>query len=294
MRIRNPYTYPHNWLKGNFHTHTTLSDGQWTAREAIAAYRDDGYDFLALTDHDKLVKAPVKSSGRMLILPGQECHISKEALETGALSYHVVGLGLKKEVPRRATGQALLDGVKKAGGLAYVAHPRWTQMPYDDFDALEGYDGFEVWNGNCQKECGRGYSCDYWDRYMTASGRALWAIGVDDTHLPSRDFGTGWTHVNAARTPAAIYRALRNGDAYASSGPRFETIRVARGVIKVNTSAARAIKFVSTEGRVIHSVEGEHVKSAAYKPNGGELYVRVEAHAHDGTVAWSNPFMIEP
>ncbi len=105
MRIKNPYTYPHNWLKGNFHTHTTQSDGKWTVEETISAYRDDGYDFLSLTDHYKLVKAKRKSAGRMLLLPGQECHITKEALAAGALSYHVVGLGVKKEVPRLDTGQ---------------------------------------------------------------------------------------------------------------------------------------------------------------------------------------------
>ncbi len=37
--------------KGNLHTHTTCSDGVRSPEEAIAAYREAGYDFLAITDH---------------------------------------------------------------------------------------------------------------------------------------------------------------------------------------------------------------------------------------------------
>ena len=51
MKILSPYSEPQRWLKGNLHTHTTRSDGTGTPDEVIAMYRDDGYDFLALTDH---------------------------------------------------------------------------------------------------------------------------------------------------------------------------------------------------------------------------------------------------
>jgi len=43
-------------LKGALHTHTTCSDGRLTPLEVLRAYRDLGYDFVALTDHDFLVK----------------------------------------------------------------------------------------------------------------------------------------------------------------------------------------------------------------------------------------------
>ena len=294
MKIRSPYRYPHRWLKGNFHAHTTRSDGASTVEETIAMYRDDGYDFLSITDHYRLVDPGAKSSGRMLLLPGQECHVSEEALRNGAFSYHIVGLGVRTEVPRLDTGQEIIDAIKKSGGLAFVAHPRWSMMPYELFDCLTGCDGFEVHNGNCEKECGRGFSVEFWDRYMVAHGRALWGVGADDLHLPSRDFATSWTYVNAAGNPRAIYAALRRGDAYATCGPRIETIRAHDGRISVRSSAAAAIKFVSTEGRILECVEGEHVKAASYAPTGGELYVRVEVQAHDGRVAWSNPFFIEP
>jgi hypothetical protein len=43
-------------LKGALHVHTTCSDGELTVVEAAAAYRELGFDFIALTDHDHLLR----------------------------------------------------------------------------------------------------------------------------------------------------------------------------------------------------------------------------------------------
>ena len=41
------------WLRGNLHTHTTVSDGKLTPEECIRLYKEKGYDFLCITDHHK-------------------------------------------------------------------------------------------------------------------------------------------------------------------------------------------------------------------------------------------------
>ncbi len=43
-------------LKGGLHIHTTCSDGKLTPQEIANAYEDRGYDFIAFTDHDYLLK----------------------------------------------------------------------------------------------------------------------------------------------------------------------------------------------------------------------------------------------
>lgn len=43
-------------LKGCLHTHTTYSDGQLSPQEVAEAYESKGYDFIAFTDHDYLLK----------------------------------------------------------------------------------------------------------------------------------------------------------------------------------------------------------------------------------------------
>jgi hypothetical protein len=43
-------------LKGCLHTHTTCSDGKMTPQAVADAYQERGYDFIAFTDHDYLLK----------------------------------------------------------------------------------------------------------------------------------------------------------------------------------------------------------------------------------------------
>jgi hypothetical protein len=43
-------------LRGQLHTHTTLSDGALTPQEVADVYASLGFDFLAFTDHDHLMK----------------------------------------------------------------------------------------------------------------------------------------------------------------------------------------------------------------------------------------------
>ena len=38
--------------KANLHSHSTLSDGKLTPEELKKLYKDNGYDILAITDHE--------------------------------------------------------------------------------------------------------------------------------------------------------------------------------------------------------------------------------------------------
>jgi predicted metal-dependent phosphoesterase TrpH len=44
------------FLKGCMHIHTSCSDGTMTPQEVVEAYEERGYDFIAFTDHDYLLK----------------------------------------------------------------------------------------------------------------------------------------------------------------------------------------------------------------------------------------------
>ncbi|MDP2700984.1 MAG: PHP domain-containing protein, partial [Candidatus Rokubacteria bacterium] len=74
-------------LKGNLHAHTTFSDGRRPVAEVVERYRELGYDFLAITDHDDRIgddywfNIPSGDDG-MLVLTGVE-------LDYRPLSQHV-------------------------------------------------------------------------------------------------------------------------------------------------------------------------------------------------------------
>jgi len=44
------------WLKGNLHTHTFWSDGDEFPESVVQWYKENGYDFLALTDHNVILE----------------------------------------------------------------------------------------------------------------------------------------------------------------------------------------------------------------------------------------------
>ena len=48
----NGFTEEGNWYKGNLHCHTTDSDGSLNPSEAVKLYKEQGYSFLAISDHD--------------------------------------------------------------------------------------------------------------------------------------------------------------------------------------------------------------------------------------------------
>src|SRR5499426_4325318 len=78
-------------LKGNLHAHTTFSDGRRPIDEVIARYRDLGYDFLAITDHEDRIfedywfNIPA-GDDRLLILPGVELNFEPLSQHVGKVT----------------------------------------------------------------------------------------------------------------------------------------------------------------------------------------------------------------
>jgi hypothetical protein len=102
---------------GVVHVHTTLSDGGGTPEEVIAAARDAGLAFVAITDHNNLDAKPLEGYREgVLVLVGSE-------LSTP--SGHVLGLGLERDPPFRFNGDArdAVQDIERLGGVAFAAHP---------------------------------------------------------------------------------------------------------------------------------------------------------------------------
>jgi hypothetical protein len=65
------------WYKGNTHTHTLNSDGDSTPADVATWYREHGYRFLVLSDHNVLtnvdgLNAVHGSSEQFLLIKGEE------------------------------------------------------------------------------------------------------------------------------------------------------------------------------------------------------------------------------
>jgi hypothetical protein len=173
-------------LRGNLHAHTTFSDGLRPAAEVVARYRELGYDFLAITDHEDRVEADYwrrlpRGSHGLLVLPGIE-------LDFRPLSQHVGKVMGERETlyvlnhPARYRLSAE-EAVRRAAAITDAGWPVHAVEVTDTGRYRPEYDVAEL---------------------------ALARVATDDSHRDA-DVGRAWIEVDAARNPDAIIRAIKAG-----------------------------------------------------------------------------------
>ncbi len=200
---------------GNLHVHSVYSDGFGLHEEIARAALDAGLDFVVVTDHNVLVEGVegywYRGRKRVLLLTGEEVHDqSREPQKNHLLVYEA-----RKELAPLAHSPArLLEAVKEAGGLAFIAHPFDVDAPlFGEGDLswvtwdVDGYHGLEIWNYMVEyKACltswpsaiyyayrpngmvrgPRRETLETWD-HLLAAGKKVYAIGGSDAHAyPAR------------------------------------------------------------------------------------------------------------
>jgi len=287
MTLLNPYlSRDFVWLRGNLHTHTTVSDGVSSPEQVIAAYEQKGYDFLAISDHDLLVPpGDYQSLTKMTLIPADE--VSRHGP-------HILAVQIREVVPPDADRQQVIDATRAQGGFAILNHPNWQKhfnhFPQELMEQLSGYAGIEIYNGVIERLEGSALATDRWDRLLS-NGRRVWGYAHDDSHRPG-DIARGWNVVQSAdRTVDAICDALRNGRFYASTGVTITRIEVNDRTLSLTAPNAQRIRFVGAWGKEFRYVDACEAEYEVTGEEGG--YVRVECYGAGVQVAWTQPFYVE-
>ena len=289
----NPFTQPGSWFRGALHVHTTNSDGRLTPQESVAFHREQGYHFLAITDHGVITDLSAQSEPGFLNIPGVE--VSYDRNEMGE-SYHIVVVGARRmaPVPADARIQEAIDLWAMDTVALYLAHPYWSGMVVGDMMPLERLHGMEVYNTSSYTDMGKGLAAVHWDDVL-ARGKRWWGIAVDDTHGVNDDAPGGWVWVKAERLQeGSILSALKEGCFYASSGPEIHDFRVENGTAYVRCSPAAAINLVgpASYGLQRRALLSGIVTEAEFRLRGRPSYIRAECVDHRGHAAWTNPLFL--
>ncbi|MFC4308513.1 CehA/McbA family metallohydrolase [Steroidobacter flavus] len=249
------------WYRGNTHTHTLNQDGNASPDTVVRWYREHGYQFVVITDHEYVADvAPLNTlfgaEGRFLVLPGQEVTqvLADPTHPDGKRQAHVNGIGLPHTVMPIGSDEGVniakgitmsdtytrnIGALRQAGALPQVNHPNlhWSVRP-DDLAKIAGPFLLEVWNsfpiannaGGTNEKGETSLSTEeLWD-VLLSRGQLAWAVASDDSHdyLHLDDFdstrpGKAWIVVHAPElTPDALLEAMRNGEFYASNGISLE------------------------------------------------------------------------
>lgn len=138
----------------NLHMHTTYSDGHTSHAGLVKAGLQSGLDVVIVTDHNVWVDGPEdiyqEGKRRLLLLVGEEIHDQSRQPQKN----HLLVIGAGKELaPLAGEPQRLLNAVRQAGGLAFLAHIIDPAAPavgeadlsWEDWQ-VQGYNGIELWN----------------------------------------------------------------------------------------------------------------------------------------------------
>jgi hypothetical protein len=278
--------------KGNFHTHSTQSDGALDPEDVIDTYASYGYSVLALTDHNT-VTYPWSTYGRDPATVGV-VDIQGNELSSG---HHIVSL-FSGYASTSSDETTLLTGVGAAGGLAFIAHPgRYSydaQWYVDHYLAQSHCVGQEIYNQGDRYPNDR----ELWDEVLTIlmPDRPVWGFSNDDAHLLSH-MGRNRTYfpITGDLTQTAVSNALVSGCFFAtySTSPTYEPPMVTglevdemTGVITLTATNYTSVRWISGG---IEVATGESIDLSA--TSAAVDYVRAELHGSEGST-YLNPFGI--
>jgi hypothetical protein len=299
------------WFKGNTHAHTLESDGDSTPEEVARWYKQHGYNFLVLSDHNvqtavDWLNVRYGVPGGFMLIRGEEV---TSAFEGKAV--HVNGIDTNRQIGRQEGSSVLeilqrsVDAVRAQEGVPHINHPNFTwSLTAEQLRSVKNNKLFEIYNGHpmVNNAGGGGISGTEaaWDAILS-HGVLLYGIAVDDAHH-FKDLGNpklagpgrGWIVVRAAElTPRAVLDAMEHGDFYASTGVELTDYQVSgmsmTVTVKQEPYAKYRIQFIGRGGVVLH----EALESpASYTFRGAEGYVRARVLESNGWIAWCQPVLV--
>ena len=306
MKQQQAFAGNEKMLKGGLHCHTTRSDGRGTPEEVIRLHHDNGYDFLALTDHRYYNYTNFAPDVPITIIPGMEYDNTFEHGK-GFRCFHTVCIGPAKEdgngydqdqkldsgkAKDQFEYQPYLDDIHAHGNMTIYCHPEWSSTPARYFEKLEGNFAMEIWNSGCVIEDDMDTDAAYWDEIL-GQGKLIYGVATDDGHA-MKNHCCGWVMVRAENNINAILAALKNGEFYSSCGPEIYNFYVDNGVAVVECSEVSKIRFHSDmhPTRIIRSEDGKLTR-AEFNIGEGYKYVRATVIDKDGKYAWTNPIFLD-
>ena len=191
----------YHMLLGDFHMHTSYSDGRGTPIQMVETARRDGYDFLAIADHGTIqgainAREEVEREGmRIIVIVGEE-------VTTGW--GHLLALGINQVISQNLEPNETCKAIHDQGGYAVPAHPLhlWNRTVFKSLIESHQVDAYEAYNGN--------YNCTPEALNATSVVTEYPFVGDSDAHSPGA-LGSAKTIVfSVNRTVNGIFDAILN------------------------------------------------------------------------------------
>ncbi len=287
--VVSPYILNGNWFRGGLHTHCSESSSCATVPlvPSIAKYKRLKYQFLAITDHDKItsIEQISEESPEIVFYEGFEHSVSNHMLFISEKAKPLYEIEDKRE--------AVVEG---KNDLTIVCHPEGPKKGYWTVDELKSYSvkptGVEVYNGHYGvggwRKAGGGWDYTrFWEESLDA-GMRLFAYANDDYHDGEIDLANAWNMVLAEKkTATSILKALKEGSCYASTGLKIQSIHEYKGTIVIDLKDEAEGVFYGPN----HTVLSKQKSKTFEITHENENYIRFEAE-DNGRKCWTQPFFL--
>jgi len=304
------------WLKGDFHVHTTYSDGLWTAAEQVANAQSVGLDFWISTEHNSV------SGNNVMGAFAPEDMLIGRGMEVTTRFGHWQAVGLEhSQTPEWRYGpesEGFADAVRQVrsgGGFVSVNHPfMQCKECIWNLDSDLGYaDSVEVWNGGVAEEINQ-LAIELWQGLLV-QGRRITGIGGSDTHNPPSMIGWPTTRVKArSLSTAAIVEGVKRRRVYITDKPEKEIDFTVVGegihaqigdVVETNGAAITArlvmtgfagqiASFITEKGYLRNETVRDDAGPITLDIEEGTTFLRVEVRNSTGSfTGLTNPIYLE-
>jgi hypothetical protein len=244
-KIHNPKP---GWYRGDFHLHTTASDGHYSPRTLVRLARAEGLDFLAITDHNTIASfGKFGDDSDLLVIPGIEVTLAEGHWNVFGIEGQPDWLAevcvwdrTLSQVDLSCSITDFMRQIASQGMLNSINHPLLRPWEWGVGTAqLQFVHCLEIWNDPDwpDNDQANPAAVRMWTRWLNAGFR-ITAIGGSDFHFlagevagyPGERPGRPVTYVYATElSSAAILEALLSGRTYVSMGPQVSLLASCNG-----------------------------------------------------------------
>lgn len=227
------------WYRGDFHLHTTHSDGHYSPDGLVDLAKAEGLDFIAVTDHNSIGSFnEFNPASKFLVIPGIEVTFNEghwnvfgmEEMQDWLEGINGGEIVFPLSRTKRTTTE-IMEQAARFGLLNSINHPLLKPWEWQDMStSLNKVNCLEIWNDPLWPDNKRDNprAVAMWTEWLNA-GYRITAIGGSDFHFlpgdqhpyPGEYPGLPVTYVFAQElSGAAILQGLRRRQVYVSMGPK--------------------------------------------------------------------------
>ncbi len=296
MKTINLFPKNGKFYKACLHTHSFVSDGEFSPLEVKKMYKDNGYGIVAFTDHEVLVAHNELDDENFIALTSYELSINENRVERlfpYEKCYHFNAISkikdneispvfTEKEIwlehskkfvnPKQFevdynlkfdmnTVNDLVEKLNENNFLVALNHPEWSLLDYHDYADINGLWGIEVY-GHGGEIDGISETVRPFEDLINQS-KNVYPLATDDMHHLNEAFG-GFVMVKVpSLTYDNVIKGLENGDFYSSEGPEIYSLILEDYKLKISCSPCVRIA-ISTQMRKNQAVQGSNLESAEF------------------------------